>query len=648
MKLFRKFLSGMLSAAVAAGALSALPMTTASAADAVTLAESMGMGWNLGNTFDSANCAGYNTVDGWVNTETGWGNPKTTKAMIDTIKSYGFQSIRLPVTWYENMDSSYTINEQYLARVKEVVDYCVEDGLYVMLNMHHDGASTSGGNATANATTGNYDKDGIWKGVEKKDKFTSAWTQIANYFKSYDEHLVFEGWNEICWTYDVELTMAQAFVDTVRATGGNNASRLLVIPANNTDLTAALNDSFQLPKDSANMLGVDIHFYYPSQFAVAEQGASWGYTSTWGTDSDISTMKNDVNKAYQKFAAKGIPVFWGEASVLTDQGKDQASIRSWIQTLYSTSLGYDGVVPMLWDDSNSGHHCYFDRIKLEWFDSEIGTIFKNMTGTSTDTVSFVRLSGDDITAGEDGNGNPTWTVNIKPYRDIAKITGVVIEGSATGTGSDPCFGISLACNGYFTEVDEGDNYTWMWAPQISYGATQASATITFDEEGMNDGAYLKEGTDWHLCYDFIMLSSYWTNNAKDLKIESVTLTFAEPVVLDQQPDDTTVTTTTTTTTTETTTTTTETETTTTVTETSTTTTETETSVTTPSDEVKGDLNGDGTLDVKDAVLLARYVGNEEVDIDDAGKARADIDGTEGLTTDDLTLMLRVIAKIVTL
>ncbi|MBQ4346083.1 MAG: glycoside hydrolase family 5 protein, partial [Oscillospiraceae bacterium] len=551
MKLYSKLLSGFLTVALASGVCTfEIPQATA-ASNAVALVDEMGMGWNLGNTFDSGACAGWVSNDPYVDTEVGWGNSKTTSAMINAIAATGFDTVRIPVTWVENMDSNGNVDVDYLNRIEEVANYCFDAGMKVIINVHHDGASTndSGDAATVNATKADVDGAWLWQGTSQKAKFTSLWTQIANHFADYGQELSFAGWNEINWDHSINTQMGQAFVDAVRATGGNNANRLLIIPSNNTNCAAALESGFTMPTDSANMLAVEVHYYEPPTFCVAPQNSSWGYSATWGTDSDITALKNGINSLYQKFASKGVPVIIGECGVLTNAGKDTEDTELWLETLFSTCIGYDGVCPVLWDSGNCGDMQFFDRNNLKWFNSDIETMFKNMTGISTETVTSDEISGDDITVEVDENGNPTWTIDIKPYRDIAKITGVLIKGSATTTGADSCFGISLACNGYFTEVDEGSDYTWMWAPQISYGSTLESATILFDAEGMNDGAYLKEGDDWKLCYDFIKLSCYWTNNASDPTIESVTVLFAEPVILNGTGTVVTTTSTTTTTTT---------------------------------------------------------------------------------------------------
>ncbi len=211
MKLFKQMVSGVLALSMAFGAAT---FTTAddsvqAASDAVALVEQMGMGWNLGNTFDSAPVKSWVSNDPYVDTEVGWGNPTTTKAMIAAIKNAGFNTVRIPVTWFENMDSSGKVDEDYLARIKAVVDYCIDQGMYAIINVHHDGASAANGNsATAGATNATINGAWLWQGTSQMSKFESLWAQIANYFKAYDNHLAFAGWNEISLSYANELTFA--------------------------------------------------------------------------------------------------------------------------------------------------------------------------------------------------------------------------------------------------------------------------------------------------------------------------------------------------------------------------------------------------------------------------------------------------------
>ncbi len=185
------------------------------------IVENIKVGWNLGNSLDSHDT---NSSD----TETGWGNPKTTQQMIDTVKAAGFNAVRIPVTWGEHMAADGTIDAAWMSRVKEVVDYAYNDGLYVILNVHHD--------------------DELWL-VPTKDKLesdkatlTTIWKQICATFQDYDHRLIFEGMNETRvigsaeeWTggtqesYDVINQLFQAFVDTVRASGGSNTDRTVIV-----------------------------------------------------------------------------------------------------------------------------------------------------------------------------------------------------------------------------------------------------------------------------------------------------------------------------------------------------------------------------------------------------------------------------------
>lgn len=227
--------------------------------------EQINVGWNLGNSLDSCVDTGRN--DGSVTPsyyETAWGNPPVTKELIDRVSQSGFKAIRFPVTWYYNTyvneNGKLCIQNAWLKRVKEVIDYAIENDMYVILDSHHD----------ANI---------IWANMadieEVSSNVSSLWEQIATYFKDYDEHLLFEGFNEIndkrnSWTYNEDSAEAtnllnQLFVDTVRNTGGYNTERILVCNTYlNEDSEEVLN-SFVLPTDIVeDRLLIDIHSYNTS------------------------------------------------------------------------------------------------------------------------------------------------------------------------------------------------------------------------------------------------------------------------------------------------------------------------------------------------------------------------------------------------
>lgn len=196
--------------------------------NAEDVVKNMGVGWNLGNTLDSTNKSkGY-----YFNTETMWGNPRTTKAMIDEIAKVGYQSIRIPVSWYNHLDDKGVIDEKWLARVGEVVNYALDNELYVIINVHHDAGMDTVG-SWIYADTDTYDKD--------VENFKNVWKQIAEYFKDYDNKLLFEATNEIlnknrnwdwgsAWKdFRVVHELDQEFINVVRETKGNNAQRCLVL-----------------------------------------------------------------------------------------------------------------------------------------------------------------------------------------------------------------------------------------------------------------------------------------------------------------------------------------------------------------------------------------------------------------------------------
>ena len=201
-----------------------------SAKDAV---KNMGLGWNLGNTLDA-----NDATKTWKTTEeheTCWGQPVTTPELLKMMKEAGFGAIRVPVTWYQEMDANGKVNDAWMKRVKEVVDYVIDNGMYCLLNVHHDtGADGGTFKSWIKASGANY--------TANKAKYEGLWKQIAETFKDYDQHLLFEAYNEMLdekntWNEPVDKTdgykaindYAKSFVTVVRATGGNNAQRNLVV-----------------------------------------------------------------------------------------------------------------------------------------------------------------------------------------------------------------------------------------------------------------------------------------------------------------------------------------------------------------------------------------------------------------------------------
>jgi endoglucanase len=283
---------------------------------AMDIYNKMTLGWNLGNTMEAGG-------PGWCNpsvSETCWGNLSVTQAQINAVKAAGFNSIRIPCQWYwQHVDqTTLQINTAWMARVTQVVDYCINNNMYVVLNIHWDGGWLEN-NVTTTAQTS----------VNAKQQ--ALWTQIANNFKNYDEHLLFASANEADADNATEmlvlLSYHQTFINAVRATGGNNSSRTLVIqgPRTNIDLTYTLMNT--MPTDAiADRLMVEIHDYGPYNFGLMDADQWWGnqafywgtgyhsttdasHNATWGEE---SYFESQYNKMKTKFVDNCIPVIIGE------------------------------------------------------------------------------------------------------------------------------------------------------------------------------------------------------------------------------------------------------------------------------------------------------------------------------------------------
>jgi len=282
--------------------------TPASTLAAVTTAE-LGRGWNIGNTLESLNDFGKPHT---TSQETVYGNPAVNQALLNAVAAAGFKSVRIPVEWAQYMDASGNVAPFWLARVKEVVDMARSAGLYVIINQHKSDwyNPTAAQQAAGNAA------------------YTNLWTQIANQFKDYDNHLLFAGTNEIHVDYGVpsaenctvEAGFNQAFVDAVRATGGNNASRTLVFQGYNTDITNTIDAcGAPVPTDTVSgRLMMEFHYYDSYNFTLNDQSAIWQWgsiatdpaaTEAWDNEAHVDAQFDRAKAAY---ADKGIPVIIGE------------------------------------------------------------------------------------------------------------------------------------------------------------------------------------------------------------------------------------------------------------------------------------------------------------------------------------------------
>ncbi|MBQ8928074.1 MAG: cellulase family glycosylhydrolase [Oscillospiraceae bacterium] len=384
----RRILSLFTAAALAVPML-AMPAGTAQAKSTGTIrdmttmeiVQDMGLGINLGNTFES--CGEW--IDKWGGGtpkayETAWGSPEITQSIIQGYADEGFGVLRVPVAWSNMMstDGKYTISEAYLARVQQVIDWALETDMYVIVNLHWDGGWL------ADLPT---DHDSCM------EKYSVIWTQLSEAFRDYGDKLIFESQNEeLYWqsvwnqwggtsgkdtAYGYCNEVNQTFVDIVRASGGNNAGRHLLISGYNTDVALTCDSMFKMPDDPAGRCAVSVHYYIPATFAILEKDAEWGKNaSTWGTDAEVAQLNANMDLLKSTFVDKGIPVIIGEYGC-PRSNKVAASVTRYLTSVAEAAVKRGGICPVLWDITN----LHYSRKTYKLTDRQLKINFDDLRAT---------------------------------------------------------------------------------------------------------------------------------------------------------------------------------------------------------------------------------------------------------------------------
>lgn len=338
-------------------AVSAAPAAAAPAFESAFAAvESINIGWNLGNALDSCGewIALY-TEGRPDNYETAWGNPVTTKELITAVKNAGFNAVRVPVTWAEHIDENGSVNAEWFDRVQQVVDYVISQDLYCVLNVHHD----AGADGWLEASSECFDSS--------SKKFARLWKNIALRFRDYDSRLIFEGFNEMLdsrnsWTNAREFDAYQAvndfnqlFVDTVRATGGNNAQRNLMVQVYSASDSEKALKGFVLPQDSAeNHLIIQTHNYDPQGFT--SNNATWTtMTDEWGSAAEMQYFDRLFDRLDRFASEQGAPLVIGEFGA---NYKGNEPSRELYAEYFVTAAAKHGIKCFWWD---TGDMALFDR-----------------------------------------------------------------------------------------------------------------------------------------------------------------------------------------------------------------------------------------------------------------------------------------------
>ncbi len=351
--------------------------TSSSELTALELTKLMGNGINLGNTMEAYGHTSIGIKSDPTVYEQLWGQPVTTQEMIQGMKDAGFDSLRVPVAWTNMMDfenGDYTINEAYLARVGEIIDYAHNADMYVVVNDHWDGG---------------------WWGMfgsakqETRDKamemYKSMWTQIATYYADHGDYLIFESANEelgnrlndhdaaynadsgnltLDECYEITNQINQTFVDVIRSCGGNNDDRFLLIAGFDTNITNTCDDRYKMPTDTApNKLILSVHYYDPSGYCIGEA------VPEWGTKVQYEEMNASLAKL-TKFTDAGYGVIIGEYGVLLASGNQLKSDTYEYYVNFLSNCDYYNICPMLWDCNN-----LYNRYTCSMIDEQVAQLY---------------------------------------------------------------------------------------------------------------------------------------------------------------------------------------------------------------------------------------------------------------------------------
>lgn len=479
----------------------ALSGDTLKNADTEAILEDMGLGWNLGNSLDATGGSG-------LDTETSWSNPKTTQALIDKVKSLGFNTVRVPVSWGKHVSGdNYTIDSAWLARVKEVVDYCYKNDMYVILNIHHDTKSSASASGA-----GYYPRSSAYSSSEKF--VTSVWSQAAEYFKDYDYHLIFETLNEPRligtgyewwfnkWSIPSEVKDAiacinklnQKAVDTIRATGSNNRSRLIMCPGYDASIDGATVSGFKLPTDisgNKNRIAVSVHAYSPYNFAM-NVDTSNGATSTYSS-SIKEELKNLFSTLKSNFRDKGIPVVIGEFGS-TDKNNTAERVK-WA-TDYTALAKKNNIPCVLWDNNafaryngssivlNSEYHGYINR-KDNTVTSPAKDVIEALMKPYGNRVDLNCSSSVTIIAGQSKNIGAS-----------SSTSGAVLTYKSTTPSI-----CTVDKNGNVTALKIGTGYVTVTASANGYDSVSKDVKIVVSKKSLNNGlltlsetSYVYDGT----------------------------------------------------------------------------------------------------------------------------------------------------------
>ena len=432
---------------------------------AVKTVNEMGIGYNLGNLFDSYNFSKeIKTPDEQI---TLWGNSLPTKKMISNIKKYGFKTIRFPVTWMNFMDEHGNVNSEWMSRVKEVVNWIVKKNLYCVLNIQND------------AEKGGW----LYDGITAKNKYINLWRQIAEEFKYYNEYLVFESINKVSfysryninYAYDILLNLTQSFVDIIRGSGQYNLKRLLIISGMDDLFTYTCSPYYKLPIDSSNKLAISLHYDTPRYFTI------YNSDSSWGSEKEYKSVINEFDIIKDYYINKGIPIILPDIGVKTEINKQLISIREYLYSIFSISIDY-GIMPFLWDTSNKkeGDMNYYNRETNEWYDQKLSEIFLKLSRDKHIKISDFYYTTNIETTSETSDYGDFYIIigNKKPLK-------IILNANLYGTLFDD-YDFSVS-----SKSSDGEFFDIQFGPENGKRQYDGTIIYTFDVSNYDCTTYIE-------------------------------------------------------------------------------------------------------------------------------------------------------------
>ena len=393
---------------------------------AVQFVNDMGIGYNLGNTF---NCCNIKEEQNFKNEEIKlFGTTLPTKNIIKEIKKYGFKTIRFQILYTNYTFNNNKINSEWIYKIKALIILINKLNMYVILSIKHTRQFWN------------------FEGRNSKDKYINFWSQVGNELMNFDEHLIFESMYEIGYlTFldsinnyyeDKDYYLSQYFIDIIRNSGGFNIERLLIIPMISTDYELSLFKfdilEYKIPKDPYNKLAISVYYYFPcegnSLLNILEPINIYdklGYTDLiyplmkWGSIQDYKDIVNNFDNLKKKFIDQGIPVIFGEVGIPNYIIKKNNSLEQFLYTLFSLSFEYKGILPCLWDipvTFSNNKNFYFNKENKEWSEDKYGKIFNKISkGKFIKSLDYYYQTNLEI---ENSFTNGMYSINVDSKRII--------------------------------------------------------------------------------------------------------------------------------------------------------------------------------------------------------------------------------------